>query len=78
MNGALLQGEEENDYIFPEDSEHGSIWVTVNNISVYIRRTDEGVVVDLFPHYRETEDPIASTYAWFAEAEPEEEEINAQ
>lgn len=49
--------------------EHRSVWVTIGNISVYLQRTDEGVVVDLFPAGHEMEEPLASTYAHFAEAE---------
>jgi hypothetical protein len=44
-----------------------SCWITVDNISVYIVRTDEGVVVDLFPKGGEADECIASTYAFRAE-----------
>ena len=47
---------------------HQSCWITVDNISVYICRTDEGVVVDLYPRYSEMEDSIAGTWASFNEA----------
>lgn len=51
-----------------------SCWITVDNISVYIVRTDEGVVVDLYPKGREAEDPaLAGTYAFFTEAEDDYE-----
>jgi hypothetical protein len=43
------------------------VWVTVGNISVYIKRTDEGVVVDLFKLGHEDQDCITSTYAFFNE-----------
>tara|TARA_Y100000310_G_scaffold269246_1_gene282336 strand:- start:7338 stop:7601 length:264 start_codon:yes stop_codon:yes gene_type:complete len=45
------------------------LWITVGNISVYIKRTDEGVVVDLFPLGQETGTSMATTYAFFQEAE---------
>ncbi len=48
---------------------HQSAWITVGNLSVYINRTDEGVVVDIFKKERETDDPITGTYASFCEAE---------
>lgn len=44
-----------------------SVWVTVNNLSVYIKRTDEGVVVDIFPLNREDGESLASTYAFDSE-----------
>lgn len=62
-----LSHDDENDYTL-RDGET-SCWITVDNISVYIVRTDEGVVVDLFPRYLEMECAIASTYAFFNEAQ---------
>lgn len=41
-----------------------SVWIGVGGISVYLRRIDEGVAVDLFPLHEETEVPLASTYAY--------------
>ena len=52
-----------------------SVWITVDNISVYVRRTDEGVVVDLYPLGEEATESLASCYAYFNEAQ---EEIDAQ
>lgn len=46
-----------------------SCWITVGNLSVQVARTDEGVVVDVYPLNREDEDVIASTYGFFAEGE---------
>lgn len=47
-----------------------SCWITVDNISVYIIRTDEGVVVDLFAKGCEFENgPLASTYVFRSEAQ---------
>jgi hypothetical protein len=57
------------DYVLKDD--HGSCWVTVGNISVYIRRNDEGVSVDLYPLGDEDAESIASCWATFAEAEPD-------
>jgi hypothetical protein len=63
---ALKQTEGDTDYELNEDFK--SCWITVNNISVYVCKTDEGVVVDLFPRGREAEESIAGTWATFAEA----------
>jgi hypothetical protein len=45
-----------------------SVWISVNNLSVYIKREDEGVAVDIFPKGREGEQPIASTYGFYDDA----------
>lgn len=45
----------------------------MDNISVWVHRSDEGVVVDLWPHQGEMDEPLASTYAFFSEAEMEQE-----
>ena len=62
-----LRHDEENDYTLFDDEI--SCWITVDNISVYVRRTDEGVVVDLFPKGLEMESQLTSTYAFFSEAQ---------
>lgn len=43
-------------------------WITVEDMSVFVHRTEEGVIVDIFPRGKEVDDPIASTYAYFGEA----------
>jgi hypothetical protein len=45
-----------------------SVWITVDKFSVYVRRTDEGVVVDIFALDHENEEALASTYAFTQEA----------
>lgn len=50
-----------------------SAWITINNISVYLRRTDEGVAVALYPRGRELDDEIVGTWALFSEAEYDNE-----
>jgi len=67
--GALAQ-DDSGDYTLKAGE--GSAWITVGNISVYIKRTDEGVVVDLFPRFYEDIDSLASCWAHDAEA------VNAQ
>jgi hypothetical protein len=57
----------DNDYFIAKD--HAGVWIRVDNISVWVRRTDEGVVVDLWSKESEMADePIASAYAFFSEA----------
>ena len=63
---ALKQTEGDTDYELNEDFK--SCWITVNNISVYVSREDDGVSVDLLPLGKEDKLPIASTYATFADA----------
>lgn len=46
-----------------------SLWLTVGLASLHIKRTDEGVIVDLFAKGAEDEEPIASTYAFDSELE---------
>ena len=47
-----------------------STWIKVDNIAVYVRRTDEGVVVDLYADGQEDADAafIGGTWVGFAEA----------
>jgi hypothetical protein len=54
------------DYIM--NKEALSVWIKVDGFSVYLKRTDEGVVVDVFAHRAENES-IASTYAFSTDAE---------
>ncbi len=65
--GVLSRDGEENDYILEEGAP--SCWISVDNISVYVRRTDEGVAVDLYPIGLEMEDALVGTWALFSEAE---------
>lgn len=55
------------DFILEEDAT--SCWITIDNISVYVRRTDEGVAVDLYPLGQEMEDALVGTWALFSEAQ---------
>jgi len=64
--GSLSQDDEgDNDYTLKEDQT--SCWITVDNLSVYVHRTDEGVIADILPRKGEDGDPIASCYAFFNE-----------
>jgi len=54
-----------------EDPElkEGSCWITVGNISVYIKKGDDGVSVDLYPLGDEMASSLASTWLTYAEAD---------
>lgn len=60
MDSCLIQ-EDYQDFELKPDSRN--CWITVDNVSIRIGRTDEGVVVDLYPVGREDEDAVASTWA---------------
>lgn len=55
----------ENDYTL-KDGER-SCWITVDGLSVYVVRTDDGVSVDIFPRWRENDDSLASCCAFNAD-----------
>ena len=61
-----LRAESEVDYVLKEG--HTSCWVTIENISIHIIKTDEGVVTDLYPTGYEDEVAVAGTWLTFAEA----------
>lgn len=46
-----------------------SAWVQVDNITVYVRRDDEGVSVDLYPVGQEDAESLAGAWLTFGEAE---------
>lgn len=50
-----------------------ALWLTVANASLHIKRTDEGIVVDIWPKGREDQEPVASTYAFDSELDPQTE-----
>jgi len=61
------EGGDVDDYVLKEGFE--GVWVTVGSISVHVVRTDEGVVVALYPEGDEADvEAIASTWATFADA----------
>jgi len=53
----------ENDYVLNEESR--TVWITVDNISVYIKRMPDGVQVELFPRGDEDTNAITGCYAPF-------------
>ena len=51
-----LRAEADSDYRLDENAK--SCWITVNDVSVWVRRTEEGVEVQLFPAHREMQPPL--------------------
>lgn len=64
-----IELQEDNDYIIPPGLT--SVWITVDNISLYIKREAEGVVVDLYPLNDEMSASLAGCSITFTEAEPQ-------
>jgi len=62
----LMALDHDTDYALKPDCT--SCWISAGPISVNIRTTDEGVVVNLAARGREHEESIASTYAFFNDA----------
>ena len=61
---------DDRDYELPAGTD--SVWVGVDGFSVYVRRTDEGVVVDILQKGREMDGAISSAYAYTGELEAED------
>jgi len=73
MDDALSQSttdDQGTDYVLNEKAT--SCWITVDNISIYIVRTEEGVAVEIYPLNHEMDEMLGCTYAPFAAAEIEE------
>lgn len=68
--GTLKRDGSESEYALRALAENA--WIAVGVLSVRVLRTDEGVVVDVWPLGQESERPIASTYAHFSEAAEDE------
>lgn len=66
MDSSLIQ-EEYSDFILKEEAQ--SVWITIDNLSLYVRRTDEGVAVDIYPKGMEMEDSIVGTWCLRSEAQ---------
>jgi hypothetical protein len=70
---SLVQSNEE-EYRLKANGRHNHVWIIVDNLKVYIRRTDMGVTVDLYPTEGNTDECLAGTYAFFSEAIYDEDE----
>lgn len=53
--------------------ESGAVWITVGNISVHVKKGDEGVSVTLYPLGREDDESLTEAWATYAEAAPDDE-----
>lgn len=45
-------------------AKNDSLWLSVGNASLYIKQTDEGLVVDIYAAGHEDAEPLASTYVF--------------
>lgn len=55
-----------------------NVWMSVENLSVYIKREDEGVVVDIFALGKEDEGTLATTWAMYKEAQDDPDEAESK
>ena len=62
---SLDPGQDGCDYTLNEG--HRGVWLTIGSLSTHVIRTDDGVVVDIYPKGDEGSDPIASTWAFDCE-----------
>ena len=53
------------DYILKD----GKAWLEVKGFAIWVRATDEGVVVDIYKNENELGESLASTYAFDSETE---------
>jgi hypothetical protein len=53
------------DYILKD----GKAWLEVKGFAIWVRATDEGVVVDIYKNEDELGESLASTYAFDSETE---------
>lgn len=65
-SGDLRRDADGEGYTLPRHTQ--GAWVTVDSLSLNIKRADDGVVVDIFPLDGEDSAPVASTWAAFTEA----------
>lgn len=59
---AILQPGE---YVLAEG--HEAVWVTVDNLSAHLRRTDEGLSMSIYPLGQKDSESLAETFAFFNE-----------
>ena len=67
----LFRSKDGVDYVMPKELK--STWISVKGFSVYIRPTDEGVVVDIYKKGTEDDDAIAGAYAFDQELTEEKD-----
>jgi hypothetical protein len=67
----VLKGSLQNEFELPEKAAKEGVWLTVGKASVYVRQSDEGVGVDIYPLDKENNDAVASAWALDSELEGE-------
>lgn len=65
---ALQHEENGTDFVLTGES----CWITVNNISVRLKKDEEGVEVEMFPLHHEIEEPLSSACVLFSEVMTDE------
>lgn len=68
--GALAMGSH-NEYKLADGED--SVWIEVGNVSVHVKRGDDGVSISLYPVDGENGDSIAETFVTYAEAEKDDD-----
>ena len=68
IKGPLAQehDSEGNDYVMLDVEK--TAWITAGNISIYIRKSFEGVSVELYPHKGETGESFSSCHMTYDDA----------
>lgn len=78
MGNALKKDSKEIKTDYTLSKKHTSCWITVDSFSVYIKREDEGLVVDIYGKNKEFDPPVASTYAFIDEVEEEQKDLTQE
>lgn len=66
-HGALVQ-DGDNDYTLAGN--HSSVWLTVGDVSVYVRRFEDSVIVELLPHGDEVDGEVLGSCSASLDAGP--------
>ena len=72
----LVRGECDTDFDLSKN--YTSCWVAVDDVSIYIRRGEDGVHVDMYANHCEEEEPIDTAYAAFDTAKNIQEHLNRE
>lgn len=74
MTPIVQDPQDENSFVMQEDAE--TVNIRVDNLNVYVKRTDEGVAVAIWGTRAPDCDvePVATTYAFFNDDQAEEGE----
>lgn len=70
MDRIFIEAHNEQEYQVHNLPRNEGVWVQIENFDVYLRRTDDGLVVDVFDFDDDVrEDTIATTYAFDCETQ---------